>query len=64
MREASTAHPGNWRLLEAASLLLAGWLFPEFRDAGQWVQAGRDRLETEVEAFEPSPNLATRLGIW
>lgn len=41
-------HPGNWRMLEAASLALAGLLFPEFREAEAWAGTGLARLEEEV----------------
>jgi len=43
-------HPGNWRLLEAATLALAGLIFPEFHEAGQWASEGLARLEAEALA--------------
>ncbi len=42
-------HPGNWRMMEAAALSLAGLAFPEFREAGGWVAKGLTRLEQEAE---------------
>jgi len=41
-------HPGNWRLLEAASLCLIGMLFPEFQDSATWRDQGLARLEEEA----------------
>ena len=41
-------HPGNWRMIEAASLTLAGLLFPEFTEARSWAACGFARLEDEV----------------
>jgi hypothetical protein len=41
-------HPGNWRLLEAASLCLVGMLFPEFRESATWRDKGLERLEEET----------------
>ncbi|MGB6068663.1 MAG: alginate lyase family protein [Desulfomonilaceae bacterium] len=40
-------HPNNWIIVESSSLALAGICFPEFREAGLWVQTGMERLETE-----------------
>ena len=41
-------HPGNWRLLEAASLALTGMLFPEFKESVTWLEKGLERLEHET----------------
>jgi hypothetical protein len=41
-------HPGNWRLLEAASLSLIGMLFPEFNESVTWREKGLERLERET----------------
>jgi len=41
-------HPGNWRLLEAASLTLVGMLFPEFSESVTWREKGLARLEKET----------------
>ena len=41
-------HPGNWRLIEAAALALAGLAFPEFREAREWTALGLTRLEREA----------------
>lgn len=41
-------HPGNWRLLEAASLSLIGILFPEFTESAAWREKGLERLEKEA----------------
>jgi hypothetical protein len=41
-------HPGNWRLLEAASLSLVGMLFPEFSESVTWREKGLERLERET----------------
>ncbi|MBI5572588.1 MAG: alginate lyase family protein [Desulfomonile tiedjei] len=38
-------HPNNWIVVESAALALAGLCFPEFRDAGLWVQTGIERLQ-------------------
>jgi hypothetical protein len=43
-------HPGNWRLIEAAALALAGLVFPEFREAPAWATLGLARLEDEAKA--------------
>ena len=43
-------HPGNWRLLDAAALTLTGLSFPEFDEAGTWVEEGMGRLAREVAA--------------
>ncbi len=42
-------HPGNWRIMEAAALALAGLLFPEFREAPRWAETGLDRLAEEMD---------------
>lgn len=50
-------HPGNWRLLEAASLTLAGLLLPEFNEAEHWAAIGLTRLEHEFSAQFPDEGL-------
>ncbi len=40
-------HPGNWRMVEAAALTLAGICCPGFYEAPLWAAEGRSRLETE-----------------
>jgi hypothetical protein len=42
-------HPGNWVLVEAAALALAGICFPAFRDAPVWAAEGVSRLGSECE---------------
>ncbi|QAZ66159.1 alginate lyase family protein [Solidesulfovibrio carbinolicus] len=41
-------HPGNWRLVEAAALALAGLAFPDFCEADAWVEEGLARLGCEA----------------
>lgn len=41
--------PGNWRIVEAASLALAGLVFPEFRESPCWTEIGLARLTEETE---------------
>ncbi len=38
----------NWGLMESEGLLTIGVLFPEFRDASEWVETGLRRLEGEL----------------
>jgi hypothetical protein len=40
-------HPNNWMIVESSALALAGICFPEFREAGTWVDEGIERLRVQ-----------------
>ncbi len=56
-------HPNNWIIVESAALALAGLCFPGFRESGEWLETGIQRLEREFRRqffsdgvhFEVSP---------